>query len=89
MYAQRAVSDTAARAERVSAELAAAKSTIESLKRAKDSFAEQLLKARDEARSVVENRVMGEMAALQERSARDLAEIRKNSREVRVSWCND
>lgn len=53
------------------------------LKRTKDSFAEQLIKARDDARSVVEDKLMGEMQRLQEQNKRELDQIRANTRDVR------
>lgn len=74
-YAEARVKELSDKCERQSAKL-------KELKRAKENFHEELMRAREDARGAVEERLMSEVARLQETSSRELEQIRANSRDV-------
>ena len=73
-------------------QLERARAKCRDLKQTNDTYANKLIQARDEARSAVEDRLMKEMERLQEKSNRELEQIRTHGRDVRgaaaglVAW---
>lgn len=82
MFAPGQLSEAQGRADRLARELESSAERLRDAERGKEAMTAELVSVRERTRTEQEERLEAEMSRLREQSARELAEIRANGKDV-------